>query len=100
MNGKNIPIRVKKSSRKGGVCGVTYSTASEPHIFEYEQRETQTANVQRHRDMLDNFLHPEMDAHECEPHRSAKNVAKYLKASTSKDTSRNVFPGRFVSRFG
>jgi hypothetical protein len=62
---------------------VTHSTAIEPHIFENEQRETVTANADHHRDMLNNFLHLEMDAHTCETCRSAKKVAKYQKASTS-----------------
>jgi hypothetical protein len=56
---------------------MTHSTAIEPRIFENEQRETVTANAERHRDMLDNFLHPEMDAHTCETCRSARKVAKY-----------------------
>jgi hypothetical protein len=40
---------------------VAHSPAIEPHIFENEQRETVTANAERHRGMLDNFLHPETD---------------------------------------
>jgi hypothetical protein len=79
-------------------CGFWAGGVIGPHFFENEAGETVTVNGVRYRDMITNFLWPQLDGMDLEDMWFQQDGATCHTASETMALLQSKFPGRIISR--
>jgi hypothetical protein len=110
MNGHKLRYSCQKNSskmqeslvhsvKKAGWCGVPSFVIIQPNILGEKQLDTTTVNAKSYQETLENFL--AADRRRLYTRNIwFKKVATSHTCRVSVDILRNIFPGRFISRFG